>query len=94
MATREPAAFLGFTLHQGGKRALDEGNVRRFKGKLRGMLAAWRAGAMERGDILCRVDAWGAHADYAHARRLKRAILGRAAKALRARLERPFARTA
>ncbi|MEQ1618764.1 MAG: RNA-directed DNA polymerase [Terricaulis sp.] len=93
-ATSAPAEFLGFVLHEGGKRALDDGNVRRFKGRLRGMLAAVRAGTLSRGDAKMRIDAWAAHADHAHARGMKRAILGRAAKALRSGPERSFARTA
>lgn len=90
----EPAVFLGLVLHEGGKRALDDANVRRFKAKLRGMIAALRAGTLTCEDVQRRIDAWAAHADHAHARRMKRAILGRAANATRTRPERLFARTA
>jgi retron-type reverse transcriptase len=92
---REPAEFLGFVLHPGGKRALPEASVRAFKGRLKGMSAAVRAGTLARSDAETRIASWAAHADHAHTRALKRAILGRAMRVMRRTgLERTFARTA
>ena len=88
-ATDEPAEFLGFVLHAGGKRALPDANVQRFKGRLKGIVRSVRAGAMGREDARQRIDAWSAHADHGNCRALKRAILGRAAKAMRRRSNRP-----
>lgn len=81
--TAEPAEFLGLVLHANGKRALPESNVQRFKGRLNGMVQAVKSGDLLRETANARIDAWAAHADHAHARALKRAILGRAAKAMR-----------
>ena len=41
----EPAQFLGFVLHDDGRRRLPEDNVRRFRNRLRGLRDRWRAGA-------------------------------------------------
>ena len=46
--TREPACFLGYVLHPGGRR-LPEENVRRFRNRLRGMRDRWRAGRSRKG---------------------------------------------
>jgi retron-type reverse transcriptase len=92
--TSEPAEFLGYVLHAGGKRALPEANVQAFKGRLKGMISAVNAGALGVENARARMDSWAAHADHAHTRALKRAILGRGAKALRQRPDRLFAPTA
>ena len=49
--TDEPAVFLGFVLLPGGKRRLPEENIRRFRNRLRGLRARWRAGGVTREDI-------------------------------------------
>jgi retron-type reverse transcriptase len=92
--TSAPAEFLGFVLHTNGKRALPEANVKAFKGRLRGMIAAVGAGSLRRADAEARIASWASHADHAHTRALKRAILGRGATALRTGPDRTFARTA
>jgi retron-type reverse transcriptase len=92
--TSEPAEFLGYVLHAGGKRALPEANVQAFKGRLNGMIRAVHAGAMDVENARARMDSWAAHADHAHTRALKRAILGRGVRAFRARPDRLFAPTA
>lgn len=98
LPTREPAEFLGYVLHADGKRSLPHANVQRFKGRLKGMVRAHAAGSINRNAIDTRIDAWAAHASHAHTRALKRALLGRAATAMRRstagpRPDRPFART-
>ncbi len=72
--------------------------VKALKGRLKGMIAAVRAGTGAVDIAKARMDSWSAHADHAHTRALRRAILGRGAKALRqaerAGPDRPLARTA
>lgn len=92
--TSEPAEFLGYVLYTGGKRALPEANVTAFKGRLKGMISAVKSGTLDVESARARMDSWAAHADHAHTRALKRAILGRGAKALRTRPDRLFAPTA
>lgn len=76
LPTSEPTAFLGFELHAGprkhagdkvgrGERRLPEDNVRRFRGRLRGLRDRWRAGTVTRADVDARIRAWIAHADHA-----------------------------
>ena len=72
--THAPAEFLGFVLAPGGRRRLPEANVRRFRGRLRGMRDRWRAGTADRGEIERRVGAWIAHAEHADTWRLRQAI--------------------
>ncbi len=72
-ATAAPAVFLGFVLHPGGRR-LPEENVRRFRNRLRGLRARWRAGTVARAEVEQRVCAWVAHAAHADTWRLRRAI--------------------
>ena len=91
--TDQPSEFLGYVLHAGGKRSLPEANVAAFKGRLKGMLHAARAGVLDVSQVHARMDSWAAHADHAHTRALQRAILGRGRKALRSRPDRPLART-
>ncbi len=73
-ATGEPSRFLGFVLLPGGRRRLPEENVRRFRGRLRGLRDRWRADAVSRAEIERRVGAWIAHAEHADTWRLRRAI--------------------
>ena len=72
--TRAPAEFLGYVLLPGGWRRLPEGNVRRFRNRLRGLRDRWRRGAVEPEEIQQRVHAWSAHASHANTWRLRRAI--------------------
>lgn len=72
--TREPNAFLGFVLMPGGRRALPEENVRRFRNRLRGLRDRWRAGSVTGREVADRVGAWVAHARHADTWRLRRAI--------------------
>jgi len=74
VATAAPAEFLGFVLLPGGRRRLPEGNIRRFRNRLRSLRDQWRAGSIERGDIEQRVGAWIAHASHADTWRLRHAI--------------------
>ena len=85
LPTAEPAAFLGFELApdlhpvqrrivRAGLRRLPEDNVRRFRGRLRGLRDQWRAGTVETSDVIARVRAWIAHAENANAWRLRHAI--------------------
>ena len=73
-ATTEPATFLGFVLLPGGYRRLPEGNVRRFRNRLRGLRARWRHGNVSRDEVDQRVRAWIAHAEHADSWRLRQAI--------------------
>jgi RNA-directed DNA polymerase len=72
--TSEPANFLGFMLHPDGCRLLPEGNVRRFRNRLRGLRDQWRAGTIDRGAVHARIGAWIAHAQHADSWRLRHAI--------------------
>jgi retron-type reverse transcriptase len=72
--TAEPAEFLGFVLHPGGRRALPGDNVQRFRKRLRGLRDRWRAGSITEAEIRSRIGAWIAHADHADTWRLQRAI--------------------
>lgn len=72
--TGDPAEFLGFVLLAGGWRRLPEGNVRRFRNRLRGLRDRWGHGRVTREDVDRRVGAWVAHAEHAHTWRLRHAI--------------------
>ena len=72
--TGEPAEFLGFVLLPDGRRRLPEGNVRRFRNRLRGLRDRWRKGRVTREEVEQRVGAWIAHAGHANTRRLRHAI--------------------
>ncbi len=63
--TRETAAFLGFVLMPGGRRALPEDNVRRFRNRLRDLRDRWRADTVMGEEVDRRVGAWVAHAAHA-----------------------------
>ena len=69
-----PAPFLGLVLLPGGYRRLPEDNVRRFRNRLRGLRDRWRAGRVEKEEIIQRVRAWVAHAEHADTWRLRQAI--------------------
>ena len=72
--TAAPATFLGYELRPGGRRRLPEGNVRRFRNRLRGLRDRWRAGTVSREEVEQRVRAWVAHAAHADTWRLRCAI--------------------
>ena len=72
--TVRPAPFLGLVLLPGGYRRLPEDNVRRFRNRLRGLRDRWRAGRVEKEEIIQRVRAWVAHAEHANTWRLRQAI--------------------
>ncbi len=75
LATIEPAEFLGYTLVRGGLRRLPEDSVTRFRGRLRSMRDRIGAGTLDPQAAATRIQAWEAHAAFAHTRRLRRAIL-------------------
>ncbi len=72
--TAERARFLGFDLHPGGARRLPEDNVRRFRNRLRGLRDRWRAGTVEKDEVVSRINAWVAHARHADTAGLRHAI--------------------
>ena len=72
--TAQPAPFLGLILLPRGYRRLPEDNVRRFRNRLRGLRDRWRAGTVERAEVIQRVRAWVAHAEHADTWRLRQAI--------------------
>lgn len=75
LETREATTFLGYHLLAGDKRRLPENGVRRFRNRLRGMVDRVCAGTMTEREADAKIAAWRAHADFAHAARLQRAIL-------------------
>ena len=75
-STREPNQFLGFVLLPDGRRRLPEGNVRRFRNRLRGLRDRWRHGTATREEIVPRVRSWIAHAEHANTWRLRKSIFG------------------
>ena len=74
LSCSEPAQFLGFELHAGGRRRLPEDSVRRFRNRLRGLRDRWQAGTIGLDDVAARVGAWIAHAEHADTWRLRQAI--------------------
>ncbi|ADP72031.1 RNA-directed DNA polymerase (Reverse transcriptase) [Rhodomicrobium vannielii ATCC 17100] len=79
----EPSPFLGFELHPGprrtakggrGRRKLLDGNVARFRNRLRGLRDRWRAGTVTQGEVEARVKSWIAHASHADSFRLRQAL--------------------
>lgn len=74
LPTQEPVPFLGYILAPNGLRRLPEENIRRFRGRLRGLRERWRSGTIEPGPADARIDAWIAHASHADTWRLRRAI--------------------
>lgn len=74
--TSEPAVFLGYVLLPDGRRRLPEDSLRRFRNRLRGLKAGVAAGRLNEADAHPRVQAWEAHAAFAHTRKLRNAVLG------------------
>ena len=74
ISTSDPAHFLGFILHPGGVRRLPEDNVRRFRGRLRGLRDRWQAGTVSTKEVQQRIGAWIAHAEHADTWRLRQVI--------------------
>ena len=74
--SREPAMFLGYELHAGGRRRLPRENVRRFTNRLRGLRERWRDGGVHESEVRQRVMAWIAHAERANTDGLRRALFG------------------
>lgn len=72
--TAEPAQFLGYVLHRGGKRTLPAANVQRFCGRLQALRAKWRNGEQNEMEIRQRVQSWIAHAAHADTRRLRQTL--------------------
>ncbi len=59
------ATFLGYVLRANGVRRLPDDNVRRFRNRLRGLRARWKAGTVVDQEINQRVSSWIAHARHA-----------------------------
>jgi len=72
--TSEPAEFLGYVLAPGGRRRLPEGNVRRFRNRLRGLRDRWEAGDLDIDEAQARIGSWIAHAEHADTWHLRQAI--------------------
>lgn len=72
--TSEPAEFLGFVLFEDRRRRLPDGNVRRFRTRLRGLRDRYRAGKISLREVDQRVEAWIAHAEHADTWCLRHAI--------------------
>ncbi len=81
----QPALFLGFELgpcelrlsrrcEKKRARRLPEDNIRRFRGRLRGLRDRCRAGTITEADIRARVGAWIVHAEHANTFQLRKAI--------------------
>ena len=71
--TCEPAPFLGYVLHPGGRRLPEEG-VRRFRNRLRGLRDRWQHGTVTFEEVQRRVEGWISHAEHADTHRLRQAI--------------------
>jgi len=76
LSTAEPAPFLGYELLPDGRRRLPEDNVARFRGRLRSMRDRLRAETMAPDEAASKLEAWEAHAAFAHTRKLRNAMLG------------------
>jgi len=85
LPTAEPSAFLGFELYVGprrhagskggrGRRRLPDDNVARFRNRLRGLRDQWRAGTVDRDDVIARIQSWIAHAHHADTYHLRQAL--------------------
>ncbi len=77
LPTTTPAEFLGYVLMPDGVRRLPEANVTRFRCRLRAMRDKFRAGTLTEAEARPRIQAWEAHAAFAHTRKLRNAVLGR-----------------
>jgi len=76
LPTAKPAEFLGYVLIPNGVRRLPQANVARFHGRLRAMRDKVRAGTQTEAEARPRIQAWEAHAGFAHTRKLRNAVLG------------------
>lgn len=85
LSAAEPATFLGYELHPGGGRRLPTEGVGRARNRLRGIKDRLKAGAIEEADARAKVQAWRAHADFAHAEHLQRAMLKSVPESVRQR---------
>ena len=74
--TRDPATFLGFVLMGPGWRRLPEDNVRRFRNRLRGLVARRKARTITLDEETLHIRSWVAHAAHADTWRLRTAIFG------------------
>lgn len=74
--TSTPAEFLGYVLLPNGMRHLPGANVARFRGRLRAMRDKLPAGTLSQAEARPRIQAWEAHAAFAHTRKLRNAVLG------------------
>lgn len=74
VTTQQPARFLGYELHQGGRRRLPDDNVDRFAGRLRALRQRYRAGSVELSAVRQRVSSWVAHAAHADTWRLRHTL--------------------
>jgi hypothetical protein len=75
LSTAEPATFLGYELHPGGGRRLPGEGVERARNRLRGVKDRLKADTIEKTEARAKVQAWRAHADFAHAGHFQRAML-------------------
>lgn len=75
LATNAPATFLGFELHADGQRRLPEDGLARARNRLRGVKDRLKAGTITNDEARAKVQAWRAHADFANAEHLQRAML-------------------
>lgn len=74
LPTMEPAPFLGYVLLPNWQRRLPEDNVRRFRGRLRGLRDRWREGSVTQEEVVRRGQSWVAHAQHANTWRLRQSI--------------------
>ena len=79
----DPVGFLGFVLRQrpdaGVSVRLQSDNIQRFRARMQETLTLYDAGAIEAGDVVCRVRAWLAHAQHGDTRALCKQELARLA---------------
>lgn len=78
----QPTEFLGLVLLPDGRRRLPEGNVRRFRNRLRSMRTRLVAGTLSNASATSRIRSWAAHAQHADTWRLRHSIFNRQVPAL------------
>jgi retron-type reverse transcriptase len=88
LPTGAPSTFLGFELAPGGHRRLPEEGLARARRRLRSIADQLKAGSMETEEALARIEAWRAHADFAQAAHIQRALLEPLPQAFRKRRRR------
>lgn len=71
----EPATFLGYELHPGGRRRLPAANVARFRARLDRLRQQWRCGVVDDASVRSRIQAWVAYASHADTAGLRHALL-------------------